>query len=198
MKQRFARVVGIAGMVGLLVAGAVVAQVAAQEDPESRWNVSLETRAQVTHGSVAGSDLAYGGLFPKVSFFVKDRLRIDSGIGLGFDDGDDVELILFPGVRYYYFEPENRRFRLNGGLDLGFGLFHTPTRSRFDFGPEGNFVVTPQDELLTLRAVPLEIEYWAHRKGAFTLGFDYGGTLLEGGELDVEGLGVTGGFRWRF
>lgn len=194
MKQRFVRVLGIAGIVGLLVAGAVEAQ----EDQESRWNVSLETRAQVGYSSAGEGDLAYGGLFPKVSFFVKDRLRIDSGIGLGFNEGDDVRLNLFPGVRYYYLQPENRRFRLNGGLDLGFGLFYTPTRSRFDVGPEGNFVVTPQDELLTLRAVPLELEYWAHRKGAFTLGFDYGATLLEGGELDGEGLGITGGFRWRF
>lgn len=182
-------------MVGLLLAGAVWAQ----EEQESRWNVSLETRANVGITSVDSAILEYNGLFPKVSFFVHDRLRVDSGFAFGYTDVEGLELRLFPGVRYYYFKPEDRRFRLNGGIDTGFGLFDTPSRSRFGLDPEGGLVrLGEQDELLDLRVVPVELEYWVYDKGAFTLGFDYGGTLLEGGEFDLNGLGVLGGFRWRF
>lgn len=186
--------VGMTLLAILLLLGAGTLQAQAPED--SRWSVSLENRLETWYSSNDGGHLGLGTLVPKASFHVGDRWRIDGAFGATFSDGLDT-LTLFPGARRYYFESDDRRWRLSGGLDLEIELGDSGRDRPFTL-PDGTvFRNTSPDPLLGARIVPIEMEYWLHRRGAFTLGFDVGGQLFDGGDVEYDGAGLLAGFRLR-
>lgn len=176
----------------VLAAGAVQAQA----PEESRWSVSLENRLETGYSSTEGSHLGLGSFVPKASYHVGDRWRIDGAFGFTTSDGLH-SFTLFPGVRRYYFESGDRRWRLSGGLDLEIEIVDSVRDRVFEL-PDGTTLRnTSPDPLLGARIVPIEMEYWLHRRGAFTLGFDVGGQLFEGGDVEYGGAGFLAGFRLR-
>ncbi len=182
----------------LAVAGLLLpAAAAAQEEVAPRWLFGFESRVGEADSQFT-EDYSFG-FIPTVSYYPSVRLRIDGFVGLAWGDSDSYSLHLMPGIRYYL-RPGPGKLRLNSGLSVGFELLEESDRGDYERRLREQFpdsFVAARDELLFVRLVPVELEYWRSRRGAFTVGLDYQLRLLDGGAVDREGLGITAGYRLR-
>jgi len=121
---------------------------------------------------------------PFLSYFAGDRLRLDLSPRLAYGSSDNYSLGLVPGFRYYY--PTSwRTVWVSSGAAAGFDVVErNPPRSAF------------ANDVMDLYVVPIEFEYWENEAAGFSFGLQYGGTLYDGADDDLE-LSIIGGFRWR-
>lgn len=184
-------------VVAFALASLALPAAAAAQDEQSppRWLFGFESRVGEAESQFT-DDYSFG-FIPAVSYYQSERLRIDGFVGLAWGDSDSYSLHLMPGIRYYL-RPGPGKLRLNSGLSVGFELieesgdYERLLREQF---PDS--FTAARDELLFVRLVPVELEYWRGRRGAFTVGLDYQLRLLDGGSVDHEGFGLTAGYRLR-
>ncbi len=181
----------------LAVAGIALPSALPAQEPLPRWLFGFESRVSQAEPHFS-RDYALG-FIPTVSYYLSPRFRIDGFLGIAYANSDDYSLYLMPGARYYH-RPGPGKLRLNSGLSVGFQLHEEPGDREYERRLREQFpeaFIDVRDEVLFLRLVPVEVEYWLGRRGAVTVGLDYQMRLLDGATVDDEGAGVTAGFRLR-
>lgn len=126
-----------------------------------------------------------------VRYMFMDKIGIDGALGIKKGNkystiGKDLGLNLGLGGRYYYYAKD--KMRVNGGLDLGFGLGKGAKRA-----DDKGKMVAPMD----LKITAAELEYWPMEGGAVTGDLFYAMNGLNLGDAGTTGFGIGLGIKIR-
>ena len=140
------------------------------------------------------SDYSWG-LIPNFSYQLSERFRLDAFAGFSWSDSGAYSLSLQPGFRYYL-TPPTRKLRWNSGLAVGFTVLEEGPDTTVT--PDGRTIEVPSaHDDVWLRVVPIEAEYWTHRRWGWTFALDYQTRFGDRDRIDDEGFGIAAGFRYR-